>query len=107
MTKEQLEKQIGLLKDNITALEDRNRHLEERAIDRDSWVRRFEEEKQKHRETFKISSELQTNVWNLEEALKQARLTIAKLMTQNVRLQGRIEGVLIMTGHLRLKEMDK
>lgn len=100
MTKAQLETKIA-------DLQDRNSYLEGRVSDRDSWVRSFEQEKREHKTTCNKVSELGFKIQDLEDELVQSRLTIAKLMTQNVRLQGRIEGVLIMTGHLQLNGEKK
>jgi len=107
MTKQELEERVSELEAVVTALEDRGRHLEEKASDRDHWVRRFETEKNDHRATHRDLHIAKRTMTEQEEALNKARLTIAELMTQNVRLQGRLEGALIVTGHMRLKDAPK
>lgn len=111
MTKRELEERVSEL-EVVNAQLQKSLHEKQEAActkqrERDSWVRRFETEKDEHRETWDKVRGLEWNNQQLEEALNQARLTIAELMTQNVRLQGRLEGALVVTGHMRLKDSGK
>jgi len=111
MTKQELEERVSELEAVNAQLQKMLQEKREAACfkqrERDNWVRRFEEEKDEHRETRGKVHSLKADKMQLEEALKQCRLTIAELMTRCVRLQGRLEGALIVTGHMRLKDSGK
>lgn len=70
--------------------------------DRNRIARYFDSEKQEHRETHQVLRERVNEIHNLNLELREATKQIAFLLTQNVRLQGRVEGLLIASGKLQL-----
>jgi len=105
-TKKELEELVADLEHNVSHLQrelDSSRE-EVRALKslKDGFARMIDTEKKEHRETHEKLRERDIELRNLKLELAEAKRQIAILLTQNVRLQGRVEGLLIAIGKLQL-----
>ena len=69
------------------------------------WQTSFGREKDDHRETHSHLRVMEAEKQSTQNELDTLKQTVAQLMVQNVRLQGRLEGALVVTGHLHLKDV--